>query len=363
MVSRETTRWRSIRNWRQTLSRAPPLATAGLGAAGAFVGARAAESWVIGLGRPTPIPWFWVSDFLLASSFGIVLWLWITLRVTQGALRDVERRRLVLDVQLGVAADIQAQLLPRLPVERDGVSWAARLHPAGQIGGDYYDVVELKDGSWLFLIADISGKGIPAALLLAYTRALFRQAAREDPDPVRICRSLSDAVHADTGGVPYVTGIVGRLAPDGRRLTCVNAGHPPGLILGAAGTRRLEIGGLPLGLLSGTTYEAESVDLRPGDIAVFVTDGVTESLASGATELGMELLQRLRDGKLTSADAACRAVEELAARATPPVSDWYDDRTVVAFRITADVGVAPRESLALAPARVSPTPNTRASSA
>jgi hypothetical protein len=97
---------------------------------------------------------------------------------------------------------------------------------------------------------------------------------------------------------------------------------------------------------------------------VFVTDGVTESLESGATELAAVLLQRLREGKLTTADAACRTVDELAARAALPVADWYDDRTVVAFRITADIGVAPGESLALAaPARVSPTPNTRASSA
>src|SRR4030095_16440640 len=110
----------SIDEWGRGLNKVPPLALAALGAAGAFVGARAVEAWVVGLG-PTQNEMFWVSDFLLATSFGIVLWLWITLRVTQGTLRDVERRRLVLDVQLAVAADIQSQLLPPIPAERNGV--------------------------------------------------------------------------------------------------------------------------------------------------------------------------------------------------------------------------------------------------
>jgi hypothetical protein len=315
------------------LTRVPPVVPAALAAAGAFVGARAVESWVVGLLHPTPSEWFWVSDAILVTGFGIAMWLWLTLRITQGALRDVERSRLVLDTQLAVAADLQAQLLPPVPAERGGISWAARLQPAGQIGGDYYDIVDLPDGGWLFLIADISGKGIPAALLLAYTRAVFHQAARDHPDPVRVCRTLSNALHADTGGSPYVTCIVGRLESDARRLSYVNAGHPAGLLLGAAGVRRLETGGVPAGLLPAAAYESESVALERGDMAVFVTDGVTEVLENGIAELSAVLMKSRREGRLPTAEAACRVVVDLAAHATPPVEGWYDDRTVVVFRL------------------------------
>jgi hypothetical protein len=319
------------------LTRVPAIPVAALGAAGAFAGARAVESYVVALVRPTPIEWFWLSDVLLAAGLGLTLWLWIRLRVTQGSLRDEERRRLVLDVQLATAAEIQAQLLSPMPDERAGVSWAARLQPAERIGGDYYDVLDLPDGGWLLLIADISGKGIPAALLLAYTRALFHQAARDNPDPIRICRTLSDAVHADTGGNPYLTCIVGRLEADGRRLTYVNAGHPPGLLFTSTGLRHLETGGAPVGVLPSSSYRSETVRLSPGDMAVFVTDGVTEALAHGVTELGTTLMRRRADGKLQTAEAACRVVVDLATHSTPPIEGWYDDRTVVVFRLASAV--------------------------
>ena len=306
-------------------------------AAGALVAATAIESLTIHLFHLTPTEWLDTNDVVLAIGLGVATWLWVNLRMTRSRLQDAERQRVVLDTQLSVAADIQAQLLPAMPAPRDDVSWAARMQPAGKIGGDYYDVVELSDGSWLFLVADISGKGIPAALLLAYTRAVFHQAARENPEPVAVCQSLSDALHADTGGTPYVTCVIGRLEPALGRLTCVNAGHPAGLIIGTTGLRRLDTGGVPAGLLPHAHYEASRVDLWAGDLVVFVTDGVAEALAHGVADLAAALIARRSKGRVT-AEGACQVALDLASRAAargegPPVDEWQDDRTVFAFRI------------------------------
>src|SRR5207245_8347625 len=112
------------------------------------------------------------------------------------------------------------------PEELPSLSWHATLSPARRVGGDFYDVLPLPDGSVLILIADISGKGIPAAIAVASTLTAFRQLARRTPDLAALASALSGAILDDNGGAPYVTAVLCLVDPAKGVLRYVNAGHP-----------------------------------------------------------------------------------------------------------------------------------------
>src|SRR5207342_2326683 len=122
-----------------------------------FVVGAVVESWLISLVRPSEGELTWISDLVLAISLGVVLYLWLNLRSTRAALVYLERDRIVLDTQLAVASKIQRDLLPLAPPTRHGISWAVRLVAAGQIGGDYYDFVDLDGRARVAIIGDIAG--------------------------------------------------------------------------------------------------------------------------------------------------------------------------------------------------------------
>jgi hypothetical protein len=310
----------------------PPRAaialTAGATACAAFVVGVILETWLISLLQPSEGELTWISDLVLAGSFGIVLYLWLHLRFTRSALVELERNRIVLDTQLAVAAKIQRDLLPEPPRSRHGISWAVQLVPAGRIGGDYYDVVDLDGQSRVAIVGDIAGKGIPAAMMLVFVRAVFHQAVRQTHEPSEIVARLANALYAETGGESYLTCIVVRIDDEARRLTSTTAGHPPALIVGTTLTR-LTSGGPPAGLFPNTTYEQVSTQLAAGNRVIFVTDGITERLPAG-----LECAIAGFDAGL-SAKELCATVFHLSESrdAAPPVADWDDDRTVLVMAV------------------------------
>ena len=286
------------------------------------------EAWLIGVLQPSEGELTWIGDLVLATSLGVVLYLWLRLRATRAALLELERNEIVLGTQLTVASHIQRGLLPAAPAPRGGVSWAVQLDAAGLIGGDYYDFVDVEGRSRVAIIADISGKGIPAAMMLVHVRALFRQAVRETADPRAIVSRLAEAVHSETGGNPYLTCIIIRVDEESGCVTSTNAGHPAAVVVGSTRSR-LAAGGPPAGLLPDARYEQEVTTLRPGDRVVFVTDGITECLpvplASAVAGLDRQ----------TSAAGLCAAVFALSESActAPPTDGWEDDRTVLVMAV------------------------------
>ncbi|HSD65196.1 MAG TPA: PP2C family protein-serine/threonine phosphatase [Vicinamibacteria bacterium] len=271
----------------------------------------------------------WISDVVLAVAFGAATFLWLHLRRARTALTRLERSQVILDTELAIAADIQHGLLPPPPPGRGGWRFAARLEQAGHIGGDFYDFVD-RGRSLLVLLADVSGKGIPAALVMASARALFRQIARETDLPDELLTRLGRSLWDEHGGTPYLTAFLARLDLDGRSLSWVNAGHPAALLVTGAGHRALGSTGPPAGLLPGTRYEAESLSVGAGDALVLVTDGVTEALeAVGRVEerLAWTIAQRRTRGP----EGICDRVMRIAQAGRGPVGagDWQDDRTVV----------------------------------
>ncbi len=278
----------------------------------------------------------WISDVVLSTALGAATFLWLQLRLARDELTRLEHDRVVLDTELRIAAEIQLNLLPPTPAAHDGWRFAARLEPAGRVGGDFYDFVD-GDGSLLILLADVSGKGIPAALVMGSCRTIFRQLARDTDEPARLAAQLNRALLAEHGGTPYLTCFLARLDLAEHSVSWVNAGHPAGLVVAERGYRELASTGRPPGLLSDSRYAACTQRLAAGEALVLVTDGVTEAIdrdGHGKERLAETIARRRRGG----AQAICDQVMRLSSprpAADAAGDNGQDDRTVVVVTLEA----------------------------
>jgi hypothetical protein len=280
----------------------------------------------------------WISDVVASAGIMALTYLWLHLRASRMQLVALEREQVVLGEQLRLAAEIQRSSLPEIPPATRGFRWAARMIPAGYVGGDFYDFYRPTVDTTLVVLGDVSGKGIPAALLLSSFKTLLRTIVQDTTDPAAVARRLSAALFEEHEGMPYVTAIVARVESAPRRMTYVNAGHPAAYLLRGIETRTLASVGPPLGLLPGTRYAAAEEELRPGDVGVLVTDGITEAFETGPTTVG-QTLRGVQDYVLRgrSLMAVCDEVLRAAAAGSGPagVDGWQDDRTVFIFAVDA----------------------------
>ncbi len=292
------------------------------------------ESAVIATFRPTGHQLEWVSDAVAAAAVAGLTYLTLRLGAARNQVLGLERARIALDEQLRVAAQIQRQLLPAVPAEALNYRWAARMVPASEVGGDFYDFLALSSDTVLVVLGDVSGKGIPAALLQSTLKTLFRVHAASTTNPAELAARMSAGLREETGGVPYATAILARFDRAPARMTFVNAGHPPGFLIRDSEPIALEATGMPLGLWPDAKYEALSVALCPGDLGVFVTDGVTEALEGGTLSLRDALRQSVRSGVEDPADLCAYLLRIASEGSGPPgAGDWHDDRTSLAFRV------------------------------
>jgi sigma-B regulation protein RsbU (phosphoserine phosphatase) len=190
-----------------------------------------------------------------------------------------------MEQEMRIAAEIQQALLPK--AGRTGAFFraAAASLPCRSIGGDFYDYVDLSDGSFGFALGDVAGKGPPAALLSAMMQGIFAAQAAGSDAPSKTISRVNLALYRRGIESRFVTLMYGALHPDGRLIYC-NAGHNPPLVIGANGFRRLERGGPIVGLFEGANYEEETVQLSAGDWLVVFSDGVSEALSAGGEEYG-----------------------------------------------------------------------------
>lgn len=299
-----------------------------------YVIAAMAELVVIKSVRPTEWELAGVSDVVLAAAFGVAVYLWRHLLSTRRELAARQRAEVVLETQLSVAADIQRRLLPAIPPPTNRIELAAALTSAGKIGGDFYDFVEREPGVWVVLLADISGKGIPAALALGSLRSAFRTLARQHRSPSRLVAELSGLFYSEWQSTPYVTCIVCVFDLNHRAVTFTNAGHPYGILLGRDGMHSLTRGGPPAGLLPNARFDEELLMLHDDDVCVLLTDGVSEALEDEVRLA--DYLRTLTDGKRPrSARDLCDAVLARARAGAGPkgIEAWEDDETVIVVRI------------------------------
>ncbi len=221
---------------------------------------------------------------------GLVLQAAVALENAMYHERDLQWARVQQDME--AARTIQRSLLPRRMPTIPGVSVAAKTVTCYEVGGDYLDVVAMPDGSHLFVVADVAGKGLASALVMTSFRSAFR-ALTAQAIALETMVSRVGQHHWEEGQESrrrYVTAIFARLAPDGGLLEVVNAGHNPGALVRPDGSvRMIEASGTPLGLLPGMQYTSESFVFPPGARLLLYTDGLTE-VFRGEEEFGPERL-------------------------------------------------------------------------
>jgi len=238
-----------------------------------------------------------------------------------------------MEEDLRIAAEIQQGLLPRSLPDVDGFDLAAETIPTHQVGGDCYDVIELAEGRVLFFIADVSGKGTPASLLMANVQAAVRALAQLDLPLDDLTARINDVIYQNTSADKFITAFFGLLDPAGGVFSYVNAGHNPPLLFTAERVRPLDHGGVILGIMpSILPYEVGAVRMEPGDLLILYTDGVSEAMSVASEEYGEARLRRLfGDRRAGSAAEAVDALRSDILEFTRGAAQ-SDDITIVAIR-------------------------------
>jgi sigma-B regulation protein RsbU (phosphoserine phosphatase) len=185
--------------------------------------------------------------------------------------------------ELRVAAAIQQSLLPAATREGQFFSTAAASIACRAVGGDFYDYVDLPTGEFGFIVGDVAGKGSPAALLAAAVLGMFSAEATYQAGAAPLMTRLNHGLVRRAIEARFLTSFYGMLAPDGS-LTYCNAGHNAPLLVSASSIRRLETGGVVLGLFDTAAFEQETVKLEAGDLIVLFSDGVTEAMNAAGEE-------------------------------------------------------------------------------
>jgi phosphoserine phosphatase RsbU/P len=195
-----------------------------------------------------------------------------------------------MDEELRIASQIQQSLLPQA---RKNVGFCEAMGasiPCRAIGGDFFEYLDLPDGSFGFALGDVSGKGPPAALLTAVLQGIFAAQAFAVVEPNETLRRVNRALLARGVEARFATIFFGVITPEGR-LTYCNAGHNPPLLLTGGGVRKLETGGMIVGLFPHATYDQETLTLSTGDLLTVFSDGVSEALSATGEEFGEERIR------------------------------------------------------------------------
>ena len=197
-----------------------------------------------------------------------------------------EKARLERELQL--AAEIQRALLPEALQSGAHFDVAAASIPCRAIGGDFFDYFNLPDGTFAFALGDVAGKGPPAALLTAMIQGAFAAQVTAAESPAALMAHVNRTLIRRAIQSRFAPVMYGVLAPDGS-LTYCNAGHNPPMLIGK-GVRRLETGGLILGLFPQAVYEQETLQCEDGDLLVVFSDGVTEAENAEGDQFGEDRL-------------------------------------------------------------------------
>jgi sigma-B regulation protein RsbU (phosphoserine phosphatase) len=241
----------------------------------------------------------------------------------------IEKERIERELEL--AAAIQRQILPRDLPRVEGVEIAARNVPTRQVGGDYFDLFPLSRGRLGFLVADVSGKGVPAALLVSTVHAAVHLQIDEAKTIADLIGRIDRHLQKYAATRKFLTCFFGVIEPDSGTLRYVSAGHNPALLRrGDGSVDQIKATGVPLGMFPNASWKEETVILEPGDLLCVYTDGVTEALNAADEEFGMDRLSRLLVAP-SSPDEICRAVFENVSAFAADVPQ-YDDQTLLILR-------------------------------
>ena len=234
-----------------------------------------------------------------------------------------------LENELSVGRAMQQAILPTSFPESQTYQVFANMEPARDVGGDFFDILHLPDDRIGLSIADVSGKGVPAALFMISSRTLLKGAAVGRTSPSEVLQEVNDLLNENNETSMFVTLFFAIFDPASGMLTFANAGHNPPLIIHADGshTQFGTTAGVALGVVPGIEYTQQQIRLNPGDMAVFYTDGVTEAENEDQEQFGLEQLTTLfSESAPTSAKEANHAVFR-AVEAFSGNAPQFDDIT------------------------------------
>jgi len=203
-------------------------------------------------------------------------------------LREEALAKAKLDEELRTAYVIQSRLLPTDLPQIAGYAFAGTNKPCRTVSGDYFDVLLRPDGRLYFIIADVSGKGVTAALVMASVATAFNIFTRTDPTPADLVREMNVTLAPKTAPTKFVTLVAGVLDPKTGSVEFTNAGHVAPLVVSRDGIAQLRTTDMVVGLFSHATYRNQNVVLEPGDSIVLFTDGVTEAENEAEEQLGLD---------------------------------------------------------------------------
>ncbi|MGI8542489.1 MAG: PP2C family protein-serine/threonine phosphatase [Aridibacter sp.] len=221
-----------------------------------------------------------------------------------------EKRR--LQAQLEIAREVQLELLPDNDPQLEGFDISAYVFPTEEVSGDYYDWVKMFDDQVAIIVADAVGKGIPAALLMAFLRASLRAGVQIGYAPQIAFAKVGNLLWDSTETHQFITAVYGVLDATNKTFVYSNAGHNPPLLLKPNGDYRfVEYGDLPLGMFQNTHYHQHFIRMEKGQILVLYTDGITEAHREDGEEYGQErFAKRITDGFELSAKELIQSVRE-----------------------------------------------------
>jgi sigma-B regulation protein RsbU (phosphoserine phosphatase) len=259
------------------------------------------------------------------------------------AAAAVERARLLdevlarrnLERELAIAREIQSSFLPTQDPEIAGYEVAGLNLPYAEVGGDYYDFIRVQENQYGVAISDVSGKGVPAALLMAAYRASLLAEIRNHFTLRAIFSKVNTLLHESTDRGKFVTAFYGVLDARNHVLTFVNAGHNPPLLWRAASGRleTLAEAGLPLGVLPDARYDEQPVELRPGDVFFLYTDGVSEAVNPDQEQFGAERIEQvLTERHAATARQIVDAIRQRVIHFAGGPDRLADDLTVVCLK-------------------------------
>ena len=227
-----------------------------------------------------------------------------------------------LQNELRVAHDMQQSILPKTFPNKPGYQVFGNMEPAREVGGDFFDIINLENDRIGLAIADVSDKGVPAALFMMSSRTLMKGAAIGKTNPAEVLGEVNQLLQEDNEAAMFVTVFYAEYNPKNGSLLYANGGHNPPIIVHADGSSSVlpQTGGIPLGIMSGIQYGQNMVTLSPGDALVLYTDGVTEAMNIENEEFEMERLRAV----LT--EARSRDVREINQAIFQAVQTFAGDR-------------------------------------
>lgn len=255
--------------------------------------------------------------------------------IENARLYEQEKQLRQFEQELEMAHSIQNRLLPKESPKIAGFDLAGISYAAKEVGGDYFDFIELENGRWGIALGDVSGKGIPAALLMTNLQATLRNQALNHSSIVECIEKANQFLYLNTQSHKFATLFFGVLDSKTKNFNYVNAGHNfPFHLLKDGEFRQLEIGGLVVGIESNSAYNEGKVHLSPGEIIVIYSDGITEAEDASETLFGEQRLQEIikRNKNLSSQEIRTEIYKEVKNFQCGTEQD--DDITLVVMKAT-----------------------------